>query len=74
MPVYDAVAALGGHLTVGARCVAQMRADMRHIISLYLLLLAAWALWSGLSWPWGEHFEPLIAVMGVLFIFQIWVF
>jgi multicomponent Na+:H+ antiporter subunit E len=39
---------------------------MRHIVSLYLLLLAAWTLWSGLSWPWGEHFEPLVAVMGVL--------
>lgn len=39
---------------------------MRHIVSLYLFLLAAWVLWSGLSWPWGEHFEPLVAVMGVL--------
>ncbi len=39
---------------------------MKHFISLYLLLLAAWVLWSGLSWPWGEHFEPLLAVMGVL--------
>jgi multicomponent Na+:H+ antiporter subunit E len=39
---------------------------MKHIISVYLFLLAAWTLWSGLSWPWGEHFEPLVAVMGVL--------
>ena len=39
---------------------------MRRIITLYLLLLTAWTLWSGLSWPWGEHFEPLVAVMGVL--------
>ncbi len=39
---------------------------MRHIITLYLLLLGAWTLWSGLSWPWGDHFEPLLAVMGML--------
>jgi len=39
---------------------------MKHIITLYLLLLGAWTLWSGLSWPWGEHFEPLVATMGVL--------
>ena len=39
---------------------------MKRIISLYLLLLGAWTLWSGLSWPWGEHFEPLVATMGVL--------
>ena len=39
---------------------------MRHIITLYLLLLGAWTLWSGLPWPWGEHFEPLLLVMGML--------
>ena len=39
---------------------------MRHIITLYLLLLGAWTLRSGLWWPWGDHFEPLLAVMGRL--------
>ena len=39
---------------------------MRHIITLYLLLLGAWTLWSGLSWPLGDHFEPLMAVMDML--------
>ena len=39
---------------------------MKHIITLYLLLLGAWTLWSGLSWPWGAHFEPLVATMGLV--------
>ncbi len=67
MPVYELPRPLGHVVfSVDARREAHWRTDMRHIITLYLLLLGAWTLWSGLSWPWGDHFKPLLAIMGMI--------
>ncbi len=39
---------------------------MKRSATLGLLLFAVWQLWSGMSFPWGPHYEPLLLVMGVV--------
>ncbi|HJO05275.1 MAG TPA: Na+/H+ antiporter subunit E [Acidobacteriota bacterium] len=39
---------------------------MKRSAILGLLLLAVWQSWSGMSFPWGQHFEPLLLAMGVV--------
>ena len=39
---------------------------MKYTASLGLLLFGAYLLWSGLAWPWADHFEPLLLWMGIV--------
>ncbi len=39
---------------------------MKRSATLGLFLFAAWQVWSGMSFPWGQHFEPLLLVMGIV--------
>jgi len=39
---------------------------MKRSATLGLFLFIVWQLWSGMSFPWGQHFEPLLLAMGVV--------
>ena len=38
---------------------------MKYAATLGLFLFGAYLLWSGLAWPWGEHFHPLLLWLGI---------
>ena len=39
---------------------------MNRSVTLGLLLFAVWQLWSGMSFPWGPDFKPLLLAMGIV--------
>ncbi|MFQ5743383.1 MAG: Na+/H+ antiporter subunit E [Acidobacteriota bacterium] len=44
---------------------------MKHVLSLSLVLLWVWLWWSGLSWPWAAHYQPLLLAMGIVSLFLV---